>query len=102
MMDVRPDTLIPSSDSKDVSLNPAVPTPVGIVVPSVGSFPTLSAHVVPPVGSFPPVDPVVPVPVAPGIVVFVFVFLAMFHVVYLFLSDKQALTKTVNLLIIVK
>jgi hypothetical protein len=49
---------------------------------------------------FPPVDLVVPAPVAPGIVVFVF--LAMFHVVSSFLSDKQALTKTVNLLRIVK
>jgi hypothetical protein len=91
---------MPSSDSNDESFNPAVPTPVGIVVPPVGSFPTFSAPVVPPVGSFPPVNPVIPVPVAPVIVVFVF--LAMFHVVSSFLLDKQALTKTVNLVIIAK
>jgi hypothetical protein len=47
-------------------------------------------HFIPPVGSFPLVDPAVPVPVAPVIVVCVF--LAMFHVVSSFLSDKQALT----------
>jgi hypothetical protein len=70
MMAVRPVILMPSSDSKDVSFNLAVPTPVGVVVtpvgsfPPVGLFPTVSASVVPPLGSFFPVDPVVPVPVA--------------------------------------
>jgi hypothetical protein len=83
MMAVRPVTLLPSSDSKDVSFNPAVPTPVGIVVLPVGSFPpvesfqTVSAPVIPSLGSFPPVDPVFPVPVAPGIVVFVFLAMMM-------------------------
>jgi hypothetical protein len=91
---------MPSSDSNDVSFTPAAPTPVRIVVPPVGSFPAFSAPVIPPVGSFSPVDPVVPVPVAPVIVVFVF--LAMFHVVSSFLPDKQALTKTVNLVMIAK
>jgi hypothetical protein len=83
MMAVRPVILMPSSNLKNVSFYPAVPTPVGIVVPPVGSFtpvgsfPTVSAPVIPPLGSFPPVDPVVPVPVSPGIVVFVFLAMMM-------------------------
>jgi hypothetical protein len=78
MMAVRPVNLMPTSNPKNVSFDPAVPTPVGVVVPPygmfppVGSFPTFSAPVVPPVGLFPPVYPVVPVPVEPGIVNFVF------------------------------
>jgi hypothetical protein len=92
MMVERIVTFTPSSsDANDVSVDPAVPPPVGTFVPPVGvvpppgtfvplagSFPSFAVPVIPPVGSFPPVDPVVPpVALAPDLVVVVF--LAMFQ-----------------------